>query len=369
MAGMLVAVLSIAGFLADASAQGRPMAVEVATVERGSVEVSRPLVASLEPVTNSRVAAEEAGLVRERFFEEGQTIAAGDMLVRLDDELLTLRANALEAKLQSEQAELERAKLESDNADRELRRQQSLFERNVSPEKELQDAQTAADRAKALIGVREAVVAEARAEVAEVKALLRKARIASPIAGIVAQRHVEVGQWIGQGDPIADVVSLEQMYVTVDVPEVLLAQVRPGTPLRVVLDAYPGKSFDVEVAFTLPMADMSTRSFKAKALIQNESGGLRPGFLGRATIVTRSDDLLTVPKDALVYSGESVHVVTANEGTAAIVPVTVVAGIGAKVAVEGGLAEGDMVVIRGNESLAPGMQLQVPGPPGGGPPR
>lgn len=341
------------------------MTVEVATVQQGPVEVSRPLVATLEPVTNSRLAAEEAGLVRERFFEEGQTLAAGDMLVRLDDELLNLRANALRAKVQSQRAEVERAKLESANADRELARQQSLFDRNVSPEKELLDAQTGSERARAFIAVGEGDLAEAEAEVAEVEALLRKSKIVSPVAGVVATRYVEVGQWIGQGDPIADVVSLDKLYVTVDIPEALLAQIQIGTPLRIVLQAYPNEPLSAEVALTLPMADMATRSFKAKAIIDNPDGKLRPGFLGRATIVSTRSDLLTVPKDAVVFNGESAHVVVVRDGAAAIVPVKVLEGIGSTVGIEGDVVAGDQVVTRGNEMLAPGMPLQVAGAAGG----
>ncbi|MEM6313515.1 MAG: efflux RND transporter periplasmic adaptor subunit [Planctomycetota bacterium] len=360
---LLIGVFLTLAWVGDAAGQGRPMPVEVAAVERGPVEVSRPLVATLEAVTNSRLAAEEAGLVRERFFEEGQSIKAGDLLVRLDDELLQLRANAVRAKLQSQRAAAQRAEFESANAERELVRQQSLFERNISPEKEFLDAQTDAERAIAFVNVAKANVAEAEAELAEVEALLRKAEIFSPFDGTVAARHVEVGQWIGQGDPVADVVALDRLWVTVDVPEGLLAQIAPGTPLRVVLQAAPDEPFDVAVSFALPQADAATRSFKAKALLDNTDGRLRPGFLGRATIVSKRADLLTVPKDALVFSGESVHVVAVRDGAAAIVPVTVLDGVGASVAVEGDLTEGEQVVTRGNEMLAPGMPLQLPGPP------
>lgn len=355
-------------------AQGPPPAsVGVAPVELGPVELTEQLVASVRPVTRATLAAEQEGLVASRLFDEGQAIEEGAVLAQLDLDMLNVMRAAAAASQGSAKAELDRAKLDASNAERELQRVKRLFEGNVAPEKEYLDALTRYDQSVALVAVRKAQLAEADAALARVDLQIRKARIVSPISGVVSKRHVEVGNWLRVGDAVAELVQLDPLWVEVNAPEASVARLRRGDEARVVIDALGGKELTGKVDQILPEADAGSRTFRVRILLPNPEGRIRPGFFARATLLSSSDaPQLTVPKDAIVNRGGMSYVVAARNGVAAIVPVQVLRFAGERVAVVGELQPGEMVVTRGNELLAPGQVLIIPGlggrPGAGGPP-
>jgi multidrug efflux pump subunit AcrA (membrane-fusion protein) len=128
------------------------------------------------------------------------------------------------------------------------------------------------------------------------------------------------------------------------------------------VDALGGEVFVGKVDQILPEADPGSRTFQVKLLVPNPQGKVRPGFFARATLVSKSETQLVVPKDAVVARGTNAHVVAAREGKAVIVPVKRGASEGSMIAVVGELTEKDQVVTRGNEALRGGEPLMLPPP-------
>src|SRR5688500_1897054 len=157
----LFVVLLGTGF---AHAQMGPAQVLVAPIEQRAVQRTQPLVASVEPVTRSTLAAEEAGLVAERNFDEGQRVSKGAVLARTRTDLLELQLTAAVAARASANAMLERAHADADHAARELERIRKLQSSNVGSEKEINDALSADRVFKAMLAVRTAELAEKDAE-------------------------------------------------------------------------------------------------------------------------------------------------------------------------------------------------------------
>jgi RND family efflux transporter MFP subunit len=322
-------------------------------------------VASVEPVTRSTLAAEQEGLVAERSFDEGQSIKKGEVLARMKTDLLEAQLAAAEAAKASAEATVARAGAESDNAAKELRRVERLVGGNVGTEKELRTAETAAQVKAADVQVGRAAVLEKAAEVERLKLQIAKSQVVAPIHGVVLRRHVEVGQWVEQGDAVAEVVQLDPLFVRVAVPESVIARVRTGDKAEVTIDALAdapgGGKLEGKVEQILPEADPSSRTFSVKILLPNPENRIRPGFFGRASLLSQSEAVLMVPKDAVVARGTSAHVVAARDGKAVLVPVRRGAAEGDLIAVtalEGGeLGEKDLVVTRGNEQLLGGETL------------
>jgi RND family efflux transporter MFP subunit len=344
-------------------AQQGPASVVVAPVEKRSAALTQPLVATVEPVTRTTLATEEAGLVAERTFDEGQRVQKGAVLAKGKTDLVTAQRDAAQAAVESAVAQLAVAKAESDNAKRELVRVRGIAETNVASEKELNDAITDEQVAAATVAVRTAEIAEKKAEVARLDLLLTKASIISPIEGVVARRHIEVGQWVKQGDPIADVVQLDPLFVRVNVPEGLMPRIKLGDPATVTVDALGGQSFTGKIEQIIPFPDPGSRTFPVKILLPNPDLKIWPGFFARATITSQSEAGFLVPRDAVVTSGNQHRVIAARGGKAVAVPVTLGPGAGDKVSVAGELTEADMVVTRGNEALRGGEDLIVQNAP------
>jgi membrane fusion protein (multidrug efflux system) len=336
----------------------------VAPVEKRAAPLTQPLVASVEPVTRTTLATEEPGLVAERMFDEGQRVEKGAVLAKGKTDLAQAARDAAEAAHQSAIARLAEAKATAENATKEVTRFRKIFETNVGTEKELNDAITEEQVALATVAVRTAEIAEKKADVARLDLILRKAQIVSPIDGVVARRYVEVGQWVKQGDPIADVVQLDPLHVRVNIPESLIARIKVGDFATVTVDALGGESFTGKIDQIIPYPDAGSRTFPVKILLPNPDHKIWPGFFARATITSQSAvDAFLVPRDAVTTSGNIHRVMAARNGKAVPVPVKLGPGMGDKISVTGELTESDLVITRGNEMLRGGEDLLVQNPP------
>jgi RND family efflux transporter MFP subunit len=366
---MRVPLISLLLLTSSALAQQGPQAVVVAPVEKRAAALTQPLVASVEPVTRTTLATEEAGLVAERMFDEGQRVEKGAVLARGKADLVQATRDAAHAAHQSAVARLVEAKAMAENATKEVARFRRIFETNVATEKELNDAVTEEQVALATVTVRTAEIAEKKAAVARLDLLLTKAQIVSPIDGVVARRYIEVGQWVKQGDPIADVVQLDPLFVRVNVPEALMPRIKVGDSATVTVDALGGQSFTGKIEQIIPFPDPSSRTFPVKILLPNAGHMIWPVFFARATITSQSQQGgFRVPRDAVVTGGNQHRVVVARGGKAVVVPVAMGAGAGGKVSVTGELTEADVVITRGNEMLRGGEDLIVQNAPGAGGP-
>ncbi len=351
------------GITANLFAQ-MPAQVTVAPVERRAMEITQPLVAAVSPVTRTTVAAEQEGIIEQRMFDEGERIDKGAVLARVNTDLLKSELDAAVAAQRTAEAELEVARATQENAQREVDRLTQLYESRVAPEKEYRDAMTMRDIAAATVATRTARIAERVADVERLQTMMNKAQTYAPLSGVVAKRHVEVGQWIDKGAPIADMLQLDPLFVDVNVPEEVIARVKKGDPARVQIDALPGKNLTGTVDQVIPLADASSRTFRVRILLPNSDLTVWPGFFARAALSSRSDQPeFLVPKDAIVTRESSYHVVAARDGKAVIVPVTLGRAEGGNMSVTGDLTESDVVVIRGNESLRPDQILLVMNPP------
>lgn len=356
----------VALFVAAAPAAAQQAAlVTVAPVEQKPIELASRLVGAIEPTILSTLAAEAAALLESRTFEEGKQVARGDVLATLDDSLLQQRLVSAQASVAAAAAELERSQLMAQNLDRERDRIERLYSREVANEKELLDARNAYDQALAQVAVSEADLHVSQAAVAELELQIEKCVIVAPFDGVVNRRFVEIGQWVQQGDAIAELVQLDPLYARTGAPEHVLAMIRVGDPAQVEIDAL-GRRFKGTISQILPIADPASRTFPVRIELENEDLLLRPGMFARVTFSRQDEDQLVVPKDAILRNDQGTHIVVAEEGTAKFVPVQLGASDQLNQAVTGeGLATGDLVVVRGNEALQPGMPVQVQNPPGG----
>jgi RND family efflux transporter MFP subunit len=167
---------------------------------------------------------------------------------------------------------------------------------------------------------------------------------------------------VKQGDPIADVVWLDPVFVRANVPEYVIPKIKHGDSARVTFDALPEKEFTGTVEQIIPTADPNSRTFPVKILLKNPDFAIRPGFFARATLLAKSETpQFAVPKDAVVNAARGAQVVAARDGKAVVVPVKALGAEGDRMFVTGDLRDTDRVVTRGNESLRGGEPLQIEG--------
>jgi len=334
---------------------GGPSPVRFTEAISGEVRPVLELTGTVESRRISVVASEVSGKVVSREAREGDRVGRGAPLVRLRRENLRLS-------LESAQAGLEEAEARLAQAETNLARAQQLFADEVVSRQTLDDASSEQEAWRARAG-------QLRAEMRRLDDDLERSVVRAPFAGVVVEERTAEGEWVSPGSPVAVLMDVGELEVTVEVPERRYAGVREGTPVMVTLEALAGREVPGTVRALVPRADPRSRTFPVKVRIPNTGGDIGVGMLARVKLPvgtpTRS---VMVPKDALVdgAQGRSVYVI-GDDQTVRPVAVTTGGAQGAWIAVSGEVRPGDRVVTRGNERLRPGAEvageaMSYPGP-------
>jgi RND family efflux transporter MFP subunit len=312
-------------------------------------------------------------------------------------ELLELQNGSRTEELAQTSARLEATRVATEYLEKERKRISSLrtssaisaseYEKAVSLALEAQQRYEEAQAAHKLtqLGPRSERIAQARSQVAIRDAIVRrlsdqikKHTIFARFSGYVTAEHTEVGQWLARGEPVAEIIALDEVDVVVRVLEAHIPFIHVGDAVAVEVPALPNQAFEGRVSAIIPQADERSRTFPVKIQVTNRitaSGEplLKAGMLARAELpIGNSEEALLVPKDALVFGGGSTVVWTidaksieAAQGNmqladAIAVPVSTGAEEGELIEVNNGIPAGTLVVIRGNERIPPVRPGQPP---------
>ncbi len=171
----------------------------------------------------------------------------------------------------------------------------------------------------------------------------------APTDGVVAALQVRQGQRVQAGMPLMTVNGLDTVWVEAAVPQAQAAGIVPGTPATVRVSAFPGETFDSEVESLLPDLDSTTRTQRARIVLDNPGRRLVPGMFAEVTFAgAQGERRPLVPDDALIATGTDARVIVA-EGEGRFRPVRVAAGrsAGGRTEILRGLQGGERVVVSG----------------------
>jgi multidrug efflux pump subunit AcrA (membrane-fusion protein) len=192
--------------------------------------------------------------------------------------------------------------------------------------------------------------------------------VCAPISGTVSKAPLSVGSTVGPGTRITTVSVIDNPEITACIPERDIAGLRAGLKAKVTLHAYPGETFSATVSHVSPVLDASSRTKLIRLAFDRNDGRINAGMFARIRINTRTyTDALAVPAEALVNKrGETVvYVVRDTGGEAASAAFVEARAVASGVTIDGwteirsGLAEGEAVVVRGQQLLSGGKAVQV----------
>jgi membrane fusion protein, multidrug efflux system len=266
------------------------------------------------------------GFVTEVRVEDNQRVRAGDTLIVLDDRDFEARLAQTEAdyaallatvssrsRVGQAEAQVRQAEATARKAHSDLDRLLPLAQQDIVSKQQIDAAQAAVAAGDAQLAAAQAALVGADARVAAARAArdlaalqLSYTRIMVPQSGIVSKKSVEVGQLVQQGQPLMSVVSLEDVWVVANLKETQVADVSPGDPVDIQVDAYPGRHFAGRVEsvspatgakFSLLPPDNATGNFtkvvqRIPVRIRQQGPGdaahpLRPGMNVEITITTK----------------------------------------------------------------------------------
>jgi RND family efflux transporter MFP subunit len=270
-----------------------------------------PLTGTLKPVDQGLVRAKVAGELRELRVREGQSIAAGQTIARVDP-------TDFEARVLEREAQVRGAQAQVDQAQRSLAHNTQLFERGFISRSALDNAGSALEAA---VGARDA----AQAQLASARKALADTAVVSPIAGVVAERFVQPGEKVSTDTRIVSVIDLSRLEVEAQVPAGEVGAVRIGQPVALRIEGVAGAR-EGRVLRLGPGTLAGTRSIPVYIGLDNRGAALRAGLFAQGTLALQTrEGVIAVPETALRERAGRAFVYALENG--AVVEKEVVAGL------------------------------------------
>ncbi|MDK8462150.1 efflux RND transporter periplasmic adaptor subunit [Marinobacter sp. SS13-12] len=257
-------------------------------VERRSFHETIHLDGVIEAVQQSTVSAQTSGTVQRLPFDVDDSVAAGDVIVQLED-------SEQRSRLRQAQAGLEEAEAALTDARQQFDRIEAVHERGLVSRQEF-------DQARNNLAAARARVERASAAVSEAQEQLSYTRVVAPYGGILTERHVELGESVNPGQPLLSGLSLEQLRVVVELPQKYAELAR--TERQALVTLTDGRVLETGDMTFYPYANPQTHTFRLRMRLNEPNGSLFPGMLVKVGVPVASREALWVPASSLIHRSE-----------------------------------------------------------------
>ena len=303
--------------------------VEIAVIKPSAASLSVSVPGEITGARDANLASAMGGYVEAVWVDIGDEVSQGQVIAQIDGAIYSAQYTQAEAQMELAEAELRRVRQLGD----------------LATASQLHGAET------------QAKVARAGRDMAG--AQLSRAMVSAPFSGVIASVNLEAGEVAGPGTPVARLVQLDPIKVTLSVPDRDVVALSEGMPAHVTTNAVTGVHEGM-VTHIAPAADMNTRAFPVEVELPNPDGALLPGMIARVSVSTSSlEEALIIPQDWLVTrtSDQGVFVVEDNRATWRTL--TLGAILRDQVVIESGLEIGERVIITGHRELVDGDSLII----------
>ena len=372
----LVLLLAV-GFSGVADAQGRnlpPPTLVGDAVRQETASETAAVVGRFVALRGGPIAARIGGAVDEVLVGVGDRVEKDQTLIRIAQDRLKAERARRRAFLNLASARISSAKASLRLAQQSANRLARLRKSAAFSEALLADKQREAERAAAQVKEAQADYARSKAELKLADVDLAYSDVRAPYAGVVMERHVDVGGFVPLGGPVVSLLGVKAMEVEAEAPTERMGGATPGAIVTV---RYNGVTAAVPVRAVIPRETGVSRTRPIRF------GPLPPALAAVAVAnasvtvdvpVAEAQSVLTVHKDAVIRRGKDPSVMVARASDEAGLyqaePRTLRLGpaIGGRFGVLSGVGPGDIVVVRGNEGLRPGQPFKLAGDQAAGPP-
>jgi RND family efflux transporter MFP subunit len=325
---------------ADVAQVGRKTLAEELTV-RGTV--------AAVPNEDVKVSSLVAGVINELSVAEGDSVAAKQIIARID-------RRPLEDQRRQASAAVDQAKAQVENARLNLTRTEQLFQRGIAAGKEVEDARTQMAAAQSALEQTAASLNTANLQI-------ERADVRSPIGGQIVKRMVSVGEQVDgtAAQPIVEIANLDRVEIAANVPAEQLTRVKVGQAATMSTEAYAGHTFKGSVIAVAPAVDPATNAALVRIRITNANRLLRVGVFAEARLqLAEHANALVVPPSAIVRNEEGAAVYVVQGDIAQRTPVKVGLEQPGAVEILEGVTEGQTVLTSSVYGLGDKARLAKP---------
>jgi membrane fusion protein (multidrug efflux system) len=287
-------------------------------------------VGSLRSRQGVMLRPEVGGRVKQIFFNDGERVRKGQLMVQFDDQL--------------QQAQVAQARAEQSIAQANHKRNQELVAQGFISQRSLDESGAALEVAMAKLSLAQAT--------------LLRLQVLAPFDGIAGLKQINVGDYLKDGADMVNVEDIDAVLLDFRLPERFQTKIRAGQKAQLTIDALPGRPFTAIVQAVDPLIEANGRSVGVRGCIDNRQQQLRPGMFARVNAVFGSrENALVIPEEAIIPQGGRTFVVRVVQGDkpdariSERVAVKVGLRLPGKVEILEGLSAGDTVVTAGHQRL------------------
>lgn len=297
--------------------------VETNTPQMHKFENAMSYLGTFEPARQNTIGSDASGKVIKLMVEEGDIVRQGQLIAKIDDEMLQLQLESVDVSLEGQKNDEKRYdNLSKDNA-----------VAGVTVE-------------KTKLGLKSTELQKK-----QLKKQVRNTNLVAPFSGVITKKLIDLGSVVGPGTPIVELTDISSLKLTVSVPERDVLKFKKGQSVGVTADVYGDRIFQGKVTNVGVVADKS-HNFKVQITVSNAKQELRGGMYGSVKLVnSTSVTRLAIPRRALIGSSKSPKVYVVRGGKSVLVPFTAGTSDGEYVEVIGGISKSDLIVIKGQVNL------------------
>ncbi len=341
---LVVLIIIIAGIYYLAPAMKPSIPVKVAPVKRGEliVSVTATTTSTIKSETETTIRTERTGRITMFSLQEGDTVKKGDLVARIDlsEEETEIRR------------EIDQSRATYEEAERNYKRIEVLFEQGYIPRQQVDAAKKALDIAKA----------QEEAALKKAEVLKRYANVITPVSGIVSKKMINLGEVVTAGSPLITVIDPESIYISATIDEVDVGRIKLGQAVNIAIDAYPERIFEGLVSRVSPIVlgtRQESRTFEVRVAFKNKEDEqlVKPGMSADIEILTANlSDILYIPTQTIIDREGKKMVYVDSNSIAKLMEIEVGLSNWNYTEVRKGLTEGEKVIVTPD---APGLREGV----------
>lgn len=278
---------------------------------------------TFEPVRQNTIGSDASGKIIRLNVEEGDRVSQGQVIAKIDDEMLQLQ--------------LENAEVNIEGQKNDDIRYTNLAKDNAVPGVQVE---------KTKLGLKSAEIQKK-----QLQKQLRSTNITAPFSGVITKKLVDLGSVIGGGSQIVEITDISSLKLTVSVPERDILKFKLNQDVSIKADIYGDRTFNGKVTNVSVQADKS-HNFKVQITVKNAQQDLMAGMYGSVSLVnSKSITALSIPRKALVGSSKNPQVYVIRNGKAVLTSFNAGTSDGEYIEVISGLSKTDKIVIKGQVNL------------------
>ena len=297
--------------------------IEDVSPQMHTFESAFSFLGTFEPIRQNIIGSDAQGKIIRLTIEEGDRVNQGQVIAKIDDEMLQLQLENAEVSLEGQKND--------DN------RYSNLIKDNAVSGMQVE---------KTKLALRSAEIQKK-----QIQKQLRSTNITAPFSGVITKKIVDLGSVIGAGSPLVEITDISSLKLTVNVPERDILKFTLNQVVQAKVDIYKNRVFEGKVSNISVVADKS-HNFKVQITVKNTQQELLSGMYGSVSIMNnKSINALAIPRKALVGSLKNPQVYVVSNGIAILTSFNAGTSDGEYIEVVNGLSTADRIVVKGQVNL------------------